>query len=128
MGYVEGAVPYTNAQGNTSFIVPAAAAWPTFDRDSRGPIPPPGYMLLREWAQAQNRSYDTARTHMRLGHIPEAIYFGPASHQRAVPVGLPWPALAVGRPRNPIPQGGASSCSLGAGESCGGRPAHPEAP
>jgi hypothetical protein len=65
----------------------------------RGILLPPGYLLLADWARTLGRSTITARVHLRLGHLPEAIRVGRTRHFNAVPEGLPWPAKANGRPR-----------------------------
>ena len=65
----------------------------------RGVFPPAGYTMFPDWARALGRSVFTARSHLRLGHIPEAVRVGPSRRYVAVPEGLPWPAKACGRPR-----------------------------
>lgn len=122
MGLVPGVIPFQTSKGKESFIVPAGAAWP-LSRRAAPATPPPGYQLLPDWAAARDRNYHTARTHLRLGHIPEAIPVGRTGHYVAVPEGLPWPAKPTGRPRNPQPQGGAPGSTQGAGESLGAPPA-----
>lgn len=84
-------------------------------------VAPPGYALLRDWARACGRSPSTARIHLAKGHIPEAIKIFRV--YTAVPVGIPWPAKATGRPRKPQPQDGAPGQQPGAGESLGALPA-----
>ncbi len=89
-------------------------------------VAPPGYQLLSDWAKACGRSPSTARVHLAKGHIPQAIRL--FRFYLAVPEGLPWPAKATGRPRNPIPQDVAPGQQPGAGESPGRLPATPSQP
>lgn len=84
-------------------------------------VAPPGYQLLADWAKACGRSPSTARVHLAKGDIPQAIKL--FDFYTAVPEGLPWPAKANGRPRNPQPQGGAPGSTQGASESLGAPPA-----
>lgn len=80
-----------------------SGTWPIPDLRTkwarRGVFPPAGYVMLPDWARACGHSPNTARVHLRKGHLPEVVRVGRTRRYNAVPESLPWPAKANGRPR-----------------------------